>query len=105
MRRVEWSPYALELWKEIAHYIAFRFGKQAVVRFEQNIAAWESRIAQNPDIVPLEPLLREKSLKHKYYGVVIHYRCKMIYYFNEEVVYIVALWDTRREPDVLSKEL
>ena len=101
MRRVEWSPYALELWKEIARYVAFRFGKQAVVRFERNVAGWEKRIALNPEIAPLEPLLEGKNLKHEYHGVVIHYRCKMSYCFDDEVVYIVALWDARREPDVL----
>lgn len=105
MRRVEWSPYALELWKEIARYIVFRFGKQAVMRFERNIACWEKRVVLNPEIAPLEPLLQGKNLKHEYRGVVMHYRCKMIYYFDEEVVYIVALWDTRREPKALSKKL
>ena len=43
-----------------------------------------------------EPLLR--GLKREYRSVVVHRNCKLVYYVEGDILYIAALWDTRREP-------
>ena len=96
--KVEWNKKAEQQWYSMAAYINKTFGKKALLDFTQNVKEWQSRIAINPEIAAFEPLL--KNRRKPYRSIVIHECCKLIYYINqkEEVVRVVALWDTRREP-------
>ena len=42
-----------------------------------------------------EPLL-EKELEG-YRSIVVHQNYKLVYYVESDIIYIVDLWDTRRE--------
>ena len=96
MNKVEWSDEARRDFQRIIRYIAYGFGKKAVRKFEENIAHWERLIALNPAIGPEEAVLQ--GLEKEYHSVVVHRNCKLVYYVKSDTLYIVALWDTRREP-------
>lgn len=95
--RIEWNRKAEQQWYSIASTINKTFGKEAVLEFARNVNEWQRRITINPEIAPLEPLLENR--RKAYRSIVIHKCCKLVYYVNqkEEVVRIVALWDTRRD--------
>lgn len=96
--RIEWNRKAEQQWYGIAASINKTFGKEAVLSFVQNVNEWQHRIIANPEIAAFEPLLKDR--RKPYRSIVIHKCCKLVYYVNqkEDVVRIVALWDTRRNP-------
>lgn len=100
---IEWSPRALHEWELTARYIFREFGRKAVEEFEQNIAKWEARIAVNPELAHPEPLLKER--KKLYRGLIVSKHSKLIFYIEENTLYIANLWDMRREPSRLSRRL
>lgn len=101
--RIEWSPRALREWENTVRYIFREFGRKAAEEFEQDIAKWESRIAINPELAHQEPLLKERTKLYR--GLIVSRHSKLIFYVEDEVVYIADLWDMRREPSRLSRRL
>ena len=59
-------------------------------------------LASNPYMGKIEPLLINRK-GHEYRSLVIHEHFKLIYYIDlsQNILYIVDLWDTRREPSRL----
>lgn len=59
-------------------------------------------LANNPYMGPLEPLLAGR--RRAYRSLVVHEHFKLIYYVDEKksILYIVDIWDTRREPSALA---
>ena len=62
-------------------------------------------LANNPYMGPLEPLLAGR--RRAYRSLVVHEHFKLIYYVDEKksVLYIVDIWDTRREPSALARSI
>ena len=81
--KVEWAPRALHEWENTVRYIYREFGRKAAEEFEQSVAKWEARIAINPELAHQE----------------------LLFYVEEDIVYISDLWDMRREPSRLSRRL
>ena len=52
---------------------------------------------QFPSLGKIEPLLADRS--RLYRSVVLTRQNKIIYYIQDDTVYIVDFWDTRREPE------
>lgn len=77
------------------------FGKRIAQQFIGNVDHQVRLISAHPHIGPLEPLLNNR--RHSYRSLVVHEHFKLIYYIDEkkEFIYIVALWDIRREPEAL----
>lgn len=96
MRRVEWSPRALHEWENTVRYIFREFGRKAAEEFEQNIIKWEERIAVNPKLAHQELLLKDRNKIYR--SLIVSKHSKLIFYVENEVVYIVDLWDMRRNP-------
>lgn len=101
--RVEWSRRALHEWENTVRYIFREFGRIAAEEFEKDIARWEARIALNPELAHQEPLLKNRSKLYR--GLIVSKHSKLIFYVEQDVVYIADLWDMRREPSRLSKRL
>ena len=85
---VIWSPKAKESLKKISRYIFQTFGEKPTEKFKERVLQLEKTLATNPNIGPREPLL-------------IHYSNN----YRSVVVNIAALWDIRREPKSLIKDL
>lgn len=101
--RIVWSPRALREWESIIYYIYNEFGKKAVEKIEQDIAMWEGRIAVNPELAHQEPLLKNRSKLYR--GLIVSKHSKLIFYIENDTIYIADLWDMRREPSRLSKHI
>ena len=51
----------------------------------------------------VEPLLEGRNKVYR--SLVIHKLYKLVYYVDEETIYIADLWDVRRDPDRLIARL
>lgn len=88
--RVVWSRRALREWENAVSYIFRKFGIMAVKEFEKDVTLWESLIAQNPELAHQEILLENRSKLYR--GLVVNNYSKLIFYVEEDVLYIADLW-------------
>ncbi len=89
---------------DTARYIRREFGKKSKESFLQKVRETRRLLADNPCLGPIEPLLAERT--QTYRSVVVGKLNKMVYYIEEDtVIYVVAFWDCRREPDTLASQV
>lgn len=89
---------------DTARYIRREFGKKSKESFLQKVRETRRLLADNPYLGPVEPLLAERA--QSYRSVVVGKLNKMVYYIEEDtVIYVVAFWDCRREPDTLAGQV
>lgn len=60
-------------------------------------------IEGSPNISAIEPLLAERAVMYRSY--VMNRLNKIVYRIDDDIIYIVAFWDVRRNPDTLSNEV
>lgn len=60
-------------------------------------------LAANPYMGKEEPLLEKR--RRPYRSLVLDELHKVIYYIDADAVYIVDLWDVRRNPDALAERI
>ena len=87
-----------------ADHIKEDFGRKAEQKFKAKFREAIRLLADNPYLGPIEPLLAERT--QTYRSVVVGKLNKMVYYIEEDtVIYVVAFWDCRREPDTLAGQV
>jgi len=101
--RINWYNGAINAAKRIARYLDANFGMASVRKFNSLIKEYEIVLLQNPLIGLVEPLLQDRSVV--YHSIVINRYNKLIYYVDSDFIYIVDIWDTRRNPDSLSDRI
>lgn len=100
---VIWSPKAKESLKKVTRYIYLTFGEKPTEKFKTMILRVEKTLAVNPNIGPKETLLKNYSIIYR--SIVVNNINKIVYYIQDNIVYIAAFWDTRREPKSLIEDL
>ena len=88
---------------DTARYIRQEFSKKSKDSFLQKVRETRRLLADNPHLGPIEPLLAERA--QTYRSVVVGKLNKMVYLIEDDVIYIVAFWDCRREPKALADEV
>ena len=63
-------------------------------RHIESLEEIEKRLTSYPDSYPPEPLLRNKKKRYRYYHSP-----------KSKRVYVVRLWDMRRDPDLMVRNL
>ena len=95
----QWTKRAeIEFYKTI-DYIRDNFGTKSAISFIEDVNKWVDWIVENPTISPQEPMLSECRTIYRSRVVGVHN--KIIYRCNSSTVYIVDLWDMRRNPQSL----
>ncbi|WP_288734312.1 type II toxin-antitoxin system RelE/ParE family toxin [uncultured Parabacteroides sp.] len=99
--QVIWSPDAEEELENIVVYCLITFGKRMALKVYREMKHFDKLLAQNPYMGKYEVLL--EKYPQKFRSFVEHEHYKLIYYVNEQknVIEIVDIWDTRRDPDSL----
>lgn len=97
--QVIWTTQAQEQVKLAMNYCKATFGTRILIRFSNQLKDDVIRLSNNPFMGPLEPLL--KGRKVAYRSLVIHKLYKLVYYVDNETIYIADLWDVRRDPERL----
>lgn len=100
--QIKWSKRAIRTLDKVLAFGIELFGARRTILFYNKVKACEPLLASNPYMGKIEPLLINRKL-HQYRSFVIHEHFKLIYYIDlsQNILYIVDLWDTRREPSRL----
>ena len=101
--KVSWSKGAIKSMTHTSMYILNEFGNRANMRFLQEIQKVSDLMEENPFMGQVEPLLIGKSKEYR--SVVVNRQNKIVYYVKGNTIRVSALWDTRREPKSLAKEV
>lgn len=89
--------------RQIAKYIRKEFGKNRRDEFLREVRQTRRIIEASPNIGTVEPLLAECAVMYRSY--VMNRLNKIVYRIDGDVIYIVAFWDVRRNPETLSNEV
>ena len=92
--KVIWTPKAVAGWQEVADYILNTFGVDAMIEFESRTYEAEADIALMPNIGTIEWNDTIENIVYRY--VTIHRRSKMLYYVENNEIYIADFWDVRK---------
>ena len=84
-------------------YIQQNFGVKAAKDFFFDTIEKRQWLEDSPTIGRLEPLLADRVIQYRYLHVGKHN--KMIYCIKGNSIYIVDLWDMRREPSRLASRI
>ena len=76
-------------------------GEQSAAKFSKLVDERICKISRYPHIGFIEPLLTDR--KYLFRATVIHGNYKMIYYVDNDVIWIAAFWDMRMNPSKLKK--
>lgn len=105
MVQVIWRKKALKDLEQLLENAYLEYGQSTMNRHIEKLESIEQRLSLFPDSFPLEPLLRGK--KKRYRGAHLLGRFEVIYYHSikSRRVYVVRLWDMRRDPDVMARSI
>lgn len=67
-----------------------------LIDFYKNLDEIEEDLSDFPELGRIEPLLQDRSKSYR--SLVATKYNKIIYYVDDDKIYIVDFWDTRREP-------
>ena len=94
--RVIWDDDASEKLVNALEYGRNTFGERVMKKFYARILEYEKLLQSNPGMGKKETLLEKEP--EGYRSLVVHPNYKLVYYVDGDTIYIVDLWDTRREP-------
>ena len=101
--KVIWSLQAKENLQKTSNYLRKEFGKKSKQKFLDEVLHVAVLLESNPYLGQIEPLLDEAPVEYR--SMVVNHINKLVYYNHDNTIEIVVLWDTRREPKSLIKEL
>ena len=94
--KIQWATEAREQWRKTALYIQLEWGISALRKFKENTEDIQNQLIEFPSLGKIEPLLADRSKLYR--SIVLTRQNKVIYYIQDDTIYIVDFWDTRREP-------
>jgi plasmid stabilization system protein ParE len=101
--RVEWTEQAKVGRKQVADYIRDRFGLRHKRDFIQEVNKAVNMLMRLPNVGSVESLLADYP--RTYRSIVVNHLSKIVYRIDGDIIYIVAFWDVRRNPETLAKEV
>ena len=101
--KIIWTESAQQSQDAAASYIIEEFGTMPLLDFYKNIDEIEEDLIAFPEIGRVEPLLQDRSILYR--SLVATKYNKIIYYVDDDKIYIVDIWDTRREPKAQASRL
>lgn len=105
MAEIIWNRQAETEWRKKLQYGLDEFGQSTASQFVERTNFVVGLIRKHPLAGTPEPLLRHKKKVYRYFHLIGN--LKLIYYYLEstDVIRIVDVWDTRREPSHLAKRI
>lgn len=92
----KWHPQARASYRQVARYINTKFGRKARQDFMQKVKIAEGQLGISPNIGQIDPLFANRSKTYR--SIIVNGLNKIVYYVEDDTIYIAAFWDTRREP-------
>ena len=97
-QHIRWSLLAYDAYQKIGDDIHKRFGYNAKSDYEQEVDKTIIRLAQFPDLGKQEFELAEDGSVR---SMPVRKLSKIIYFVEEDILYIADVWATRQDPDYL----
>ena len=94
--RIQWATEAQDRWRETALYIRREWGALALRKFKEKTEECQDRLEDFPELGKVEPLLENRN--RLYRSLVLGELNNIIYYIENDTIWVVDFWDTRREP-------
>ena len=94
--KIIWTESAQKSQDAAASYIFNEYGAMPLIDFYKNLDEIEEDLSDFPELGRIEPLLQDRSKSYR--SLVATKYNKIIYYVDDDKIYIVDFWDTRREP-------
>ena len=88
---------------QIADYIRETFGYKRKEFFLQEVRQTTKMLRRNPNLGQFDPLFDDCPIGYR--SVIINGLSKMVYFIDDDIIYIAAFWDTRREPQSQAKHV
>jgi plasmid stabilization system protein ParE len=98
-----WDPKAQWERDQIADYIYEQFGERRSMKFLDDVDEAVDTMLRFPSIGTIDPLFADRSVTYR--SVVVDKLSKMVYRIEDDVIYIAAMWDCRREPQVQAAQV
>jgi len=93
---VTWDSEARKNFRHVSRYIRDKFGVKAQQRFVKEVDDLALLLIANPNLGFIDSLFDGRSKTYR--SVVINGLSKLVYLVEDDTIYVVAFWDTRREP-------
>ena len=100
--RLEWSEEAAEDLETLYYYYS-QWNSQGALRIYNEILDGADVLLTFPKAGKVDYRLMGKM--HSYRSYVIHKNFELIYYLENEVIYIAAVWSCQRNPERLTQIL
>jgi len=97
-RHIRWSLLAYDAYRNIGDDIHNRFGYKAKSDFEKEVDETVRRLAKFPNLGKQEFELAEDGSVR---SMPIRKLSKIIYFAEEDILYIADVWATRQDPNYL----
>lgn len=96
---IHWSKEAEDSFNEIVDWYIENMGWQAAEKFADAVRTRINLLIQNPNLAPLEERLKDKARPYRSLSDGKH--CLIIYYTENDSIYIAYIWNCRQNPDAL----
>ncbi len=96
--KLVWDERAKMSVKDIAKYIRTDFGVRYEKLFRNEVRHVTDLLLVNPFMGALDPLFEGRSKQYR--SIIVSGVNKMVYYFDDNTITIIAFWDCRRDPVV-----
>ena len=94
--KIHWHKRAAVQLHQVEEYVLRDFGEHVRREFMDEIESAVLSLADMPTQGRIDPLFAHRS--REYRSIIVRRLNKVVYYVDGDVIYIVAFWDTRREP-------
>ena len=100
---IVWDYEALDDLEVILCYIETQFSMKEARLFRQQVVHVIRNLCEFPFLGKVEPLLEDFE-EMELPSIPVDRLCKLVYAVMSDRVFIIALWDTRRNPKTLEHE-
>lgn len=97
-----WTLFAAEQLESIYRFVKKK-SERAAVAVYNDILDETDGLLHFPEMAKVEPLLSE--LVETYRSLVVRNTYKVVYYTEDETIFIVAVFDCRQSPEKLKKDI
>lgn len=101
--RIRWRKNARESFRQTSNYIRQEFGVRHQQKYLREILETANLLRLHPNLGHPEQMLADLPILYR--SLVIKPYNKLIYTITDDTIEIVALWDTRRDPNSLTEEV
>lgn len=103
MKYLVWSPLAKEQIADIFYYYKCEFGISTARKVKKAIQDCGKKLKLNPFMGCIESEVVGRS--HVYYSYVEHQNHKIVYYMEDDTLYIADIWPCLMSTDNLRRRL